>query len=89
MKQGLLVDEIVESENLVENIVVESAQDTSNHTNQDHRENIQGMVANSDATDIKQDEATFPKEPTLPRAAKLHESSEHHHHNRGAKEGPP
>lgn len=63
---SLLIDEVVESEDLVEKIIIEASQYPANDSNNCNGDDIHHVVPHSNIAYIKYDQSSFPKCPHFP-----------------------
>ena len=85
----LLIDEIVDSKNLMKQVVIQTPQYSTNNADHKNRRKSHPFILHTNIADIKQDEPSSSEKPTFPRIAVLHKPSQHHNHDCGAKESPP
>lgn len=86
---ALLVDEVVHAEHLVEDVVVQRAEDAAKHADDGHREEVAGVVPDGDVADVEQDEPALAEQTAPPVPAHLDEPAEDDDDGGRAEEGAP
>jgi hypothetical protein len=83
------VDEVVEAEHLVEDVVVQAAEEPPEHAHHGDREEVADVVPDRDVTHVKQNQPALPEHAAPPVPAHLDEAAEDDHDRRRAEEGAP